>query len=316
MLRLIYWIVIAITLLVGCNASERQPDDSSVPLVSWPEFDHNDIHWFESGDLYGLRDGDGNEILKPTYSDSRPFSNGLAAVNVGALWMFPGILDGGEWGYVNRSGELVIDIQFEYAYDFSEELAQVSISGSDVTFIDRKGNVQIEIANATAGNFQEGVAPVQRYHSSNELGPQTEYIDSTGSVIFKVNGYGKEFYDGFAQVVVRKRASRIHGYINKSGKIVIEPRFGDASQFSNGLAAVRTKRMNKYGKDGSWGYIGTDGEYVIDPIYNEARPFRDGKALVHEGGEMPEVYDMPSYWEGGTWWVIDQTGKRIGRIKD
>lgn len=63
------------------------------------------------------------------------------------------------------------------------------------------------------------------------------------------------------------------GYVNADGRMVIEPRFTSAGEFSQGVAAVR---------DGSWawGYISPDGEYVIEPQYSGARPFREGLAAA------------------------------------
>ena len=53
------------------------------------------------------------------------------------------------------------------------------------------------------------------------------------------------------------------GYIDKSGKIVIEPQFDDASSFSEGLAAVC---LGDYCPlRGKWGYIDKSGEYVWEP---------------------------------------------------
>ena len=48
-----------------------------------------------------------------------------------------------------------------------------------------------------------------------------------------------------------------HGYIDKSGKLVIEPNFDLAGDFSEGLAAVAV--------GDKWGFIDTTGHYVWEP---------------------------------------------------
>jgi len=50
------------------------------------------------------------------------------------------------------------------------------------------------------------------------------------------------------------------GYINRSGKIVIEPQFDWAEDFHMGLAAVEV--------GGKWGYINKIGKMVIEPQFD------------------------------------------------
>ena len=47
------------------------------------------------------------------------------------------------------------------------------------------------------------------------------------------------------------------GYIDKAGKIVINPQFDDAYNFFEGLASV--------GVEDKWGYIDQTGRYVWEP---------------------------------------------------
>ena len=55
------------------------------------------------------------------------------------------------------------------------------------------------------------------------------------------------------------------GYVNQVGKIVIEPQFDDAYNFSKGLAAIKISDK--------WGYINHKGEIVIKPQFDDARSF-------------------------------------------
>lgn len=65
----------------------------------------------------------------------------------------------------------------------------------------------------------------------------------------------------------------LRGYININGDVVIPPKYLEAGQFSEGLAAVR--------EDGYFGYINTKGEYVIQPQYDVVYPFENGYATVY-----------------------------------
>ena len=66
------------------------------------------------------------------------------------------------------------------------------------------------------------------------------------------------------------------GYIDPTGKVIIEPAFQQAEAFSQGLAAVRINDR--------WGYINTLGKTAIKPQYDAAEPFSDGLAAVRVGG--------------------------------
>ncbi len=71
------------------------------------------------------------------------------------------------------------------------------------------------------------------------------------------------------------RVGTRYGYINRSGKEVIPPKFNNARHFSGGLAAVKVRSQ--------WGYIKTDGSFAIQPKYEDAAPFINGLALVQTG---------------------------------
>ena len=51
-----------------------------------------------------------------------------------------------------------------------------------------------------------------------------------------------------------------YGYIDASGRIVVQPQFEGARDFSEGLAAVLL--------NGKWGFIGPSGKLVIVPEYS------------------------------------------------
>jgi hypothetical protein len=62
------------------------------------------------------------------------------------------------------------------------------------------------------------------------------------------------------------------GYIDRSGAVVIEPRFGEAHAFEGGLARVAVA--------GRYGYIDPSGAVVIEPRFLQAFDFSAGRARV------------------------------------
>lgn len=75
----------------------------------------------------------------------------------------------------------------------------------------------------------------------------------------------------------------LYGYIDVTGKVIIEPRFKSAGEFSEGLAPVR--------ENGYYGYIDGTGKYVISPEYDFAEKFKNGFAKVNINGNA-NIIDM------------------------
>lgn len=62
------------------------------------------------------------------------------------------------------------------------------------------------------------------------------------------------------------------GYIDTSGKMVINNIFNEARGFSEGCASVRLANL--------WGYINSKGDWAIKPYFIECSGFHEGKALT------------------------------------
>jgi len=80
------------------------------------------------------------------------------------------------------------------------------------------------------------------------------------------------------------------GFMNRAGKVVIEPQFKTAFMFSEGLAAACLETEDKCG------YIDPAGKFVIPPQFRAALRFSDGLAAVR-------VVDKLGY--------VDKTGKLV-----
>ena len=111
------------------------------------------------------------------------------------------------------------------------------------------------------------------------------------------------------------------GFIDKNGKVVIEPQFDDAGDFSEGFAQVK--------KDGKYGFIDKSGKVVIEPQFDNVEYFIEGFAQVEKDGKYgfidkngkviePQFDEVGSFSEGfvcvekdGKWGFIDKNGKVV-----
>ncbi|MEM6722972.1 MAG: WG repeat-containing protein, partial [Bacteroidota bacterium] len=83
----------------------------------------------------------------------------------------------------------------------------------------------------------------------------------------------------------------LYGYNDIHEHTMIEPRFRDAKEFSEGLALVRAFSL--------YGFIDQSGEFVIQPAFQKAESFSFGRALVANYDYKAGEYE---------YWFIDKQG--------
>jgi hypothetical protein len=100
------------------------------------------------------------------------------------------------------------------------------------------------------------------------------FIDNTGKMVIEPAYYSaSRFSEDLAMVVVEKTKNKfLVGYIDKSGKMVIEPQFEGGGLFYEGLAMIK--------KNKKAGVINTKGEIVIEAKFERISRFHDGLAAA------------------------------------
>ena len=242
----------------------------------------------------------------------------------------------GKWGYINRSGEVVIKPRFDSAELFADGLALVRYAPrknpakpdelmEGVGFIDKTGKVVIQLDNPLHINgesFSEGLTQYSTF--TTEKGTVYGYIDTSGKIQIKARfRNASSFVDGLAAVCIEWQKC---GFINKAGEFVIEPRFRVINSFSEGLALAGLEEYLIVG------FINKSGEMVIEPQFLNSGPrFYEGLAVVsyphgkagyinHEGAiVIPMQFEMAQPFSDGLaavrvdskWGYIDKTGKFV-----
>jgi WG containing repeat len=220
-----------------------------------------------------------------------------------------------KFGFIDRTGKMVIPPQFDSADRFSEGLAFVRTSNR-VGYIDRQGKFAMRPKFNPSQPFSDGLTPI-----SLPKGRQG-FIDKTGAIALRlpVEIYAGPFWQGLA--IARDKNYRF-GIIDKTGKFVVKPQFvspkGDMDvyakpAFPDGLelmsldGTLADKESDWRGGiiDGTWVYINKKGQFVIQTQAISARQFSEGLAAVDKGK-----------WKGTTmqsidrWGFIDLTGKLV-----
>ncbi|MFH0933083.1 MAG: WG repeat-containing protein [Nitrospirota bacterium] len=274
MAKFVFILIVIGLLIISCSRTERQgvkagkvgqqdlepinvgekwgfQDVSTKKIVIEPKFDNYcGVPWspFREGMVavsvsgkWGFIDKTGQIIIKPKFDFACNFREGLALVNIGGkplkrpCWDIVETwecIEGGKWGYINKIGDIVIDIKFKYAWHFAEGLAEVSIDGKKWGYIDKTGNYVI-----------------------------TPKFDTTDDHVLNV------FSEGLARVKIAEK----FGFIDKTGKVIINPQYNDAHPFAEEVAAVKVGEK--------WGFINKTGKMIIRPQFGE----------VHHPYEIVEI---------------------------
>lgn len=173
---------------------------------------------FESG---GLLDKEGNFLSLPsqTLGFGIFFSEGL----------LPYSKAGDELdGFIDNTGQYIIAPQFSKCGIFSEGLADVIFTDGDAGYIDKTGEVVIELNDYYfASPFSEGLALVARDVSAEK---PWGYIDKTGNFVIEPQfTHAYSFSEGLALVNIEEKG---WGFIDKTGEFVIGPvEYADFGRF-------------------------------------------------------------------------------------
>ena len=183
-----------------------------------------------------------------------------------------------KYGFVDTTGKIVVEPQFDFIFDFRNGFAHVEIDNKR-GFVNKYGQIVVEPQfTGYVGDYYEGLASVQ-------VDGKYGFIDTTGKMVIEPQfDDAGSFSDGLAFVKVDGKQE----VIDKQGEIVFEPKF-DIYSFSEGLAL--------FSKNYKKGFINTQGEIVIEPQYDFAEDFKNGFALVGMDGEIK--------------WYIDKSGNKV-----
>ncbi len=136
-------------------------------------------------------------------------------------------------------------------------------------YIDQTGKVVIQPTLSlqpifVSSEFRDGMLKVSH----------GKYWDVSGRVAIDIAvEQSAEFSEGLAAAKVRVKEIGLWGFIDRSGKFAIQPKFNAMPQpFSDGLSLVVVGDRV--------GYINKSGEFAIEPKFMAGRPFFEGRALV------------------------------------
>ena len=228
------------------------------------------------------------------------FEEGLAKVGINK-----------KYGHIDTNGQLIGDgLYWDQVGSFYKDIARVK-KGRKVGFVNKKGELLGDVLIWDgAGEFTDGFAVVLK---DDKYG----FINTQGELMWgglEWEGASAGFQDGFAMVQKNGKC----GIINTQGELMwggLEWDEYSLSQFHDGFAPVKKKRIGRYGSD--YGYINTNGELMWGGIeWGYAKEFHEGFALVIRYPKYGFINTQgQQMWGGLEWDEADEFNEGIARVK-
>lgn len=196
----------------------------------------------------------------------RDYSDGLSAY-----------YENGQWGFIDRSGNVMINPEYDEVGDFSEGLCLVR-KGTKWGVINKSGKFIHECEYESISGFDSGVA----FALKNQL---PYYLYDSGK---KASLAGSKFvYSPFSNGLARIRNTKTSkwGYTDTKGIVTIDSDFTSASDFKNGHAFVSNK-----GKDY---IINKKGDLKPAPFRLDTNVviFSNGSGYISDGNGRLKFFD-------------------------
>jgi hypothetical protein len=269
-------LLIGVVIIVGYFFLSKDESPSGVEPTDTMDV-ISSLHPIKVNNLVGFINQDGKIVIEPMF----------AQVTVTRGYTHEELIpvkqtEKGKVGYIDKKGDFVIEPQFEAALPFQENAALVMNNGK-VGYINTEGSYIIEPTYSIKDfPFSEGIETL--FFSEGMAPVQVEgqgwgYIDKTGKLIVEPQ---YEFASSFKEGLAAVKMDGLYGFIDQSGEIIIQPQYQHALPFSEGLAAIQV--------EDNYGYIKKSSEVVISPKYSKASTFKEGLAAVYKkltanGGE-------------------------------
>lgn len=217
-------------------------------------------------------DKQGKQVTRE-FSDAMPFSDGLAAVRSRQK---------GLWGYIDKTGELVIPYQYTTARPFREGLAAV-----DGGYIDKSGNWVIPPKYKETSSFENGYALVKKSRTTVCV------INKSGKELY----YFTNEYDNFTDIV---------GFSNGIA-MACNDLFGGKSWLSFN---TKCKKLT----NDTWMLSHMDKKYDYDNYLLEFNDLANECLFrADEEDDLALCYWRPK-WNEITYYYLDRHGNHLGTV--
>jgi WG containing repeat len=229
-----------------------------------------------------------------------------------------GIMETEMYGYINTQGKWVVHPQLVFAKNFQEGLAAVALCTS-IGFKDIHGNQIVAAPDSNCEKGEEGVMHGYYLDTSGQIALTPSICESgkfagrkiigTGNFsegLARADVFGHEGGTGFIEpgdcwevsqfsngsefsegiVKVKSDDTDLTGYMDRTGRIIVEPQFYSGRSFSGGVARVghtikvKSARSKQFVSEVKYTYVNTQGRLILPPQFDDCEDFTEGRGIV------------------------------------
>lgn len=283
----------------------------------------------KKGKLWGFAHIDtGKELVKPTYNEVFAFYHNKAVVSDGKKYglvdtagklLLPVVYDdmglGGDsivrvcrgdlWGFYNLNSRQEFAVQYKSNQDFKDNgMALVESTDGLWGYINTAGEEIIAPIWNNIGSFSEsGIATKDNVFKLWKLTAANMVLEIINKP--SKNPLYQAKYQYLSSVVEGRAFVDNERITDEYGKTIAQIPFLKHYDFSEGLAAVKSKNNNK------WGFIRLDGTWALPPAFEEVYSFHEELAAVRQGEKwgfinkkgtvvVPCIFDKVKNFKNGT----------------
>ncbi len=226
-------------------------------------------------------------------------------------WIAPVEIEEGLWQFIDRKGNVVIDLTDRYYYsvsNFDDDGKAAVIASAEYNslgFINTKGEQFIQCAydntevNKNADYDNNGLLCLSQ---QTDIEKSYGCVDKSGEEVIPF--IYKEVSIKSNGLVVVCDWSSMYGLLNSKGEEIVPCQYDHIGDFGdNGLAPVRSDNIE--------GYIDETGEEVIPCQYLDALPFVNGKIAPVSWDERVWVQNNGHELEGYVYGFINEKGEEV-----
>ncbi|UXP34043.1 WG repeat-containing protein [Reichenbachiella agarivorans] len=256
------------------------------------------------------------------------------------------------WGFADQTGKIILTPTYSKATDFSEEGLSVYYIRPNFKVMNLKGEIiptevdgfkLMEIFGFGTKGYCNGMLAIvkdgkwgfldtqgklvipTKYEKVTEFSEDKAIAELAGS-FYLLDKTGKEtpinienlanvkpFSEGLAPF---QTTDKKMGFIDKTGKVIIQAKFDGVGYFSGGLAWARTE-------GDMIGYINPSGEWAINPKFQTTKDFdptsgmarvkiNDGWAYTNKSGDVMQMTDSDKWEDFHDGLAIGRKGDMLG----
>ncbi len=168
---------------------------------------------------------------------------------------------------------------------FNDELIKIEKNGK-WGYIDNKGNIIIDFL------YEED----RRMEFDKYLKINIDSLDALPKASLRNLG---NFNDG----LVSFQKDSLWGFLNKSNEIVIQPKFKEVKDFSEGVAGVSLDGIK-------WGFIDKKSNFLIEPKFYLVRKFEEGICAVRQCRPLFGIRGREFYYDA----IINLKGEIVNQL--